>query len=31
MAKTKGLDMLNGALLPKILMFSLPLARTGIL
>ena len=31
MAKTKGFDMLNGALLPKILMFSLPLALTGIL
>ena len=31
MAKTKGLDMLNGALLPKLMMFSLPLALTGIL
>ena len=31
MAKAKRFDMLNGALLPKILMFSLPLALTGIL
>ncbi len=31
MAKNNELDMLNGALLPKILMFSLPLALTGIL
>ena len=31
MARTKELDMLNGALLPKLMMFSLPLALTGIL
>ena len=31
MARTKALDMLNGALLPKLMMFSLPLALTGIL
>ena len=31
MSKNNELDMLNGALLPKILMFSLPLALTGIL
>ena len=31
MVRTKELDMLNGALLPKLMMFSLPLALTGIL
>ena len=31
MSRTKELDMLNGALLPKLMMFSLPLALTGIL
>ena len=31
MAKTKEIDMINGPLLPKLLLFSLPLAATGIL
>ena len=31
MSNTKELDMLNGALLPKLLLFSLPLAATGVL